>query len=77
MENQKVKLVGKFEKSAIQEVRISLKEWKDKRYIDFRIFVLSDQGEIVPTKRGVSIPFEKFDELKEIFGKIEEAIKSF
>lgn len=71
------KLIGKIEKGAVQEVRLALKEWKDKKYIDFRIFVLSDTGELVPTKRGCSIPLEKFDELKEIFGKLEEAVKSF
>lgn len=71
------KLVAKFQKNAVSEIRIALKEWKEKKYIDLRVFTLSNSGEQVPTKKGVSVPIEKWNDLKSGILLLEEAIKKF
>lgn len=44
---------------------IRLREYKDKRYIDFRIFFLpKGDSEMVPTKKGLMVNAEFVSELK-------------
>ena len=62
MENH---LVHQFNYGQNDAFYIRLKEYKDKRYIDFRIFFLpKGTREMVPTKKGITVNAEFVAELK-------------
>ena len=39
-------------------IRVQRKEFKDKHYLDIRVFYRGDDGDMHPTKKGISIPIE-------------------
>jgi len=46
-----------------EELRILIRPFMGKQYLNFRIFVLDRQGEWRPTHRGVTIRAELIDEI--------------
>lgn len=59
-------LVETIEKSRIDELRVALSEYRDRFYIDVRLYTeLSDSPEKVPTKRGINLRVEQLPELIE------------
>lgn len=58
-------LVHQFSYGQNDAFYIRLKEYKDKRYIDFRIFFQpKGTDEMVPTKKGITVNAECLTELK-------------
>ena len=39
-------------------IRVQKKEFKGKNYLDIRVFYRGEDGDMHPTKKGVSIPME-------------------
>ena len=68
--NQKETILFSFDKSDIEQVRISETIYLDKPYIDFRIFARKASGEYIPTKKGITISKGLVKYLKEAFNKI-------
>lgn len=68
----KEELLGKIEKNNREEIQIKKVEKKGKVYIDIRVF-WSDgtSDDFKPSQKGVAIPAEHLDELKDIIGNIE------
>lgn len=66
-EENKIGIVGNPE--AANFVKISLSEFKGKTYLDIRR-MWNNEGEILPTKKGVTIPIEEIDLLINILEKI-------
>jgi hypothetical protein len=60
---------GRIQTSARGELRVSLKEFKDKRYLDIRRYEPGRGDEIVPTKKGVAIPLDLTGELFDIMDR--------
>lgn len=59
------RLVYRFQKNQDEEVRISLREYKDRRYLDLRIwFQPSGGGDLHPTKKGLFLALEYVPELR-------------
>ena len=58
-------VIARIPKSAREEVRVSLETWRGRHSIDVRVYAqLADpSGEIVPTKKGASLPIAKLPEL--------------
>jgi hypothetical protein len=54
-------IIGEIPKGA-DKIIVSVKEFKGKQYIDIRTFFENDQGEMVPTKKGISFTPENLDE---------------
>ncbi len=63
-----------IEKLTGEVIRIALNEYKDKEYIDIRTYYMADDGELKPTKKGVTIPKEQYPELKEAILGLEELL---
>ena len=62
MENE---VIYRFPRKQDEEVYISLREYKDRQYIDLRIFFQpKDSDEMRPTKKGITIEIELLKELK-------------
>ena len=48
------KILAIIPKSATEQLQIALSEFKDKKYLDLRIFYTTDSGATwLPTKKGV------------------------
>lgn len=71
-ETQEDQLVAVLDRGPTQQVQIRLNEFKGKRYLDLRTFYLDENEEVYkPTRKGVSIPVELFEDLKEALKKVE------
>ena len=72
MENQ---IIHTFKKNETEEVRISLKPYNGKPYLDIRVFFYSEKaGEFLPKKKGVTLSAEFLGELKTALSRAEEVI---
>ena len=67
--------IVKIPRNQTEQVRVGVKEFKGKSYIDIRIYYMDDQGEWKPTKKGVSLSTEYITELKDAVNIIGEQIK--
>ena len=62
MSNQ---LVYQFPRNPNEEVCISIREYKQRKYIDLRIFYRQEgSDELRPTKKGLTVGLQFFPELK-------------
>ncbi|NUO06973.1 MAG: transcriptional coactivator p15 [Candidatus Brocadia sinica] len=53
MENEGV-LLGEIIKSETDKIIISVKEYKGRKYVDVRTYFQGDDGNYLPTKKGVT-----------------------
>ena len=65
------KLISKFEKNSMEEIRVELSEYKGQTYLNIRAWIENDNNEFVPTKKGLTINVELFPELLEALKKAE------
>ncbi len=66
-------LIASISKGSSREIRISLNEYKGTRYIDIREFFEID-GEFRPTKKGVTLRVDRFEELAEAILELGETL---
>ncbi|MBQ3642906.1 transcriptional coactivator p15/PC4 family protein [bacterium] len=60
------KILARIPRNATEEVHISINSYKNKEYLDLRIFYTTDDGaNWLPTKKGVTISPENLVELKD------------
>ena len=57
-------LIHTFEKNSAEEVRICLTTYKGRDYLDLRVFYRADDGEMRPTKRGLTLNLDLVPELE-------------
>ncbi len=69
-------VISQFTKNAREVVFLSLSEYKGHRLIDIRIHVPGDEGEWVPTRKGVSLAVGLYPAFKEALSQLEEALLS-
>lgn len=65
------KIVHSFRKNDVEEVRVTLRQYKERVYVDIRIFFES-QGQFLPRNKGLTLSAEFLPELKR---GIEKAVK--
>ena len=67
------KLLATIPRNATEQIQISINSYRNKQYLDLRVFYTTDDGENwLPTKKGVTISPENLMELKDA---IEKAIQ--
>ena len=65
------KQLAEFPKNSFEKIIISESNWKDKIYIDIRVWYLDEStGEYKPTKKGVSIQKDEFEDFLEFLKKV-------
>lgn len=65
-------LIGKLSKNNREEIQIKKVEKKGKVYVDIRTFWHDGESdEFRPSQKGVTIPFESFEEFKDFINKID------
>lgn len=69
------KILATIERSATEQMQISVSEYRGKSYFNLRIYYTTDDGATwLPTKKGVTFAPEQLDILSDA---IEEAKKEF
>ncbi len=69
-------VIKKLKKNSSEEVWIAVTDYKDRELLDLRVYYRSiDDGEMKPTKRGVSLPLSKAGDLLAALDKITPAVK--
>jgi hypothetical protein len=63
------KVIAEFERGAGQKVVVRWTQFKGKEYLDLRQFFQGDDGQWLPTKKGVSLPWEARSTLIEALQK--------
>ena len=55
------------------KIIVTVKEFKGKQYIDLRTHFQNDQGEWIPTKKGISLTPDNLDEMIQFLQKAKKA----
>lgn len=63
------KLIGVVPKNSLEEIRVAIEEYKGYELLDIRVYFHADHGEPRPTKKGISINLELFDEFYKMVKK--------
>jgi hypothetical protein len=58
------KILHEFKRNAEETLRVSLSTFKGRTYVDIRLFYEDAKGELAPTKKGVTITPELWDEFR-------------
>ena len=67
------KILATIPRHATEQLQISINSYKDKRYLDLRIYYTTDDGGTwLPTKKGVTVSPDNLVTLKDA---VEEAMK--
>ncbi|MFC1799405.1 PC4/YdbC family ssDNA-binding protein [Candidatus Eisenbacteria bacterium] len=70
--------VHKFQKNAREEVRFTLVEYKGIDCLDIRCYITpvtpTDQGEVTPTRKGLTLRVEHLDELERGIKRLKAAL---
>lgn len=69
-------IISDIEKPNGELIRVQINEFQGKNYLDLRIHYLADEDEVRPTKKGVSVPVELYEELKEAILKAEDQLNA-
>jgi hypothetical protein len=64
--------IGEIQKGK-DKIIVTVKEFKGKQYIDLRTYFENDQGEWIPTKKGISLTPDNIDEMIEFLQKAKKA----
>ncbi|KPK87113.1 hypothetical protein AMJ80_12420 [bacterium SM23_31] len=58
-------LIGKFQKNALEELRVTIDSFKGNEIVNIRVYYQDDHGEFNPSKKGITFvaELEKCDEL--------------
>lgn len=69
-------VIKAFKKNNIEEVRVSLTNFKGHDLVDFRVWTkVKDNPDLVATKKGISISVNLISQLKESIIEVEKIIK--
>ena len=56
-------VIGEIERNPTEVVRVSVSEYKGRKYVDLRIYYKDDEGEWKPTKKGVTVQPDKVEQM--------------
>ena len=71
--SEDAKILATIPRNATEQLQISINSYKDKRYLDLRIYYTTDDGGTwLPTKKGVTVSPDNLVTLKDA---VEEAMK--
>jgi hypothetical protein len=69
------KVLHEFKRNQEETLRVSLSTFKGRTYIDIRMFYEDANGELAPTKKGVTITPELWDEFRNGVAAAEDALQ--
>jgi hypothetical protein len=69
------KLLHEFKRNSEETLRVSLSTFKGRTYVDIRLFYSDANEELQPTKKGVTITPELWDEFRAGIAAADEALQ--
>jgi hypothetical protein len=73
--NGMTEVVGEMEKGWNEKILFSVSEFKGKKYADIRIYYEDDEWEWKPTKKGVTVNLENFQNFRERVEELERFLQ--
>ncbi len=70
----KQEFIFSFPKNDKEEIRFSIREFKGQLYFESRLFFKNDNGDWLPTKKGLTLSIGHFCEFKRGVTKINERV---
>ena len=67
-------IIGEIERGETEVLRVSMEEYKGRKYLDIRIYFENDAGEWKPTKKGVTVQTDRIDDFIELITKASKAV---
>ena len=68
-------VLHEFKRNADETLRVSLTTFKGRTYVDIRLFYTDAAGELAPTKKGVTVTPELWDEFRAGIASAEAALQ--
>jgi len=68
-------LVRAIEKGLENRIHIRISRFKERDYLDIRNFYQDEAGEWKPTRKGIAVPVEFYDELMDALGAAKDEIE--
>ncbi len=65
------KIIAEFAKNAMETVRVSISEFRGKTYGDIRVYYKDDEGELKPTKKGITLAPDLIPDLRTAIAELE------
>jgi hypothetical protein len=72
MAQNETTLIHAFRKNALEQVHLSLRQYHEREYLDLRAYYQGDDGEYLPTRRGITLALDSLDELETGLQKVRE-----
>lgn len=69
------RLIKAIERGPGQQIQVRLTTFRGRDYFDLRNFYLDENEEWRPTKKGIAVPIELYDELKTALEEVGEVLK--
>ena len=69
-------LITKMEKNSQEEIRFTLQEYRGTDLIDIRVYFDPGSGKRKPTKKGISVPVERFDEFMQCLKNVKKTVST-
>jgi hypothetical protein len=66
-------VIGEIQKGT-DKIMVTVKEFKGKTYVDIRTYFENDQGEMMPTKKGVSLTPENVDDILKLLQEAKKVV---
>ena len=73
-ENEEALNVGFMEMNATQKLIFSISTFKGKKYFSVRTWFQAESGEWAPTKKGINLSFDKFEDFEKMVKVFAQAI---
>jgi len=61
-------LVRAIDKGLGNRIHVRISRFKERDYLDIRNFYETEDGEWKPTRKGIAVPVEFYDELMDVLG---------
>ncbi len=72
-EQQERRVITVIYKSDKHQIQVSLAKYRGRRFGDLRLYVTNSQGELVPTRKGITLDVSRLDELEGAVAKLRDA----
>ncbi|MCX5803458.1 MAG: transcriptional coactivator p15/PC4 family protein [Proteobacteria bacterium] len=69
------KLIGEIEKNQKERIRIFIDEYRGHKFCNVRVFFEADNGQWLPTKKGITFNDETIDEVIPLLQKASKELE--
>lgn len=68
-------IVGEIDKSINERLRVIVKSYRNRQYVDIRMYWQDEQGQWLPSKKGIILNAQILGEVDELLRKASKELK--